>query len=191
MLAQKKQYLTPQEYLLLERQSEWKSEYFNGEIFAMSGATEEHILIVVNIATALHNQFRGRPCKVYANDMRVKVNKTGLYTYPDVIAICDKAKLEDEHLDTLLNPTVIFEVLSKSTEGYDRGVKFAHYRSIETLQEYVLVSQDRFLIEHYVRQPNNLWLLSTMDKLTDTMTLPSMQCALALNDVYDKVEFND
>jgi Uma2 family endonuclease len=120
--------------------------------------------------------------------MRVKVNKTGLYAYPDVIAICGEAILEDEYVDTLLNPVVIAEVLSKSTEAYDRGAKFDHYRAIESLQEYVLVSQDTFLIKCYSRQSNDQWLLSIANKSADTITLSSVHCSLNLTKVYDKVD---
>src|SRR3990172_9752943 len=188
MLAQKKQYLTPQEYLYLERKNKWKSEYFNGEMYAMSGASLAHNIIVNNIAFELTNQLKGRHCYVLVSDMRVKVNKTGLYAYPDVIAICGEAILEDEYVDTLVNPVVIVEVLSKSTEAYDRGAKFDHYRAIESLQEYVLVSQDKFFIECYSRQSDNQWLLSIASKSADSITLPSVKCSLTLTKVYDKVD---
>jgi len=188
MLVPKKQYLTPQEYLYLERKNEWRSEYCNGEMYAMSGASWTHNIIVNNIAFELTNQLKGRPCYVLVSDMRVKVTKTGLYAYPDVIAICGEAILEDEYVDTLLNPVVIVEVLSKSTEAYDRGAKFDHYRAIESLQEYVLVSQDKFLIECYSRQSDNQWLLSIANKSADSITLPSIQCSLTLTKVYDRVD---
>jgi Uma2 family endonuclease len=182
------QHYSPQEYLELERKAEYKSEYFSGEIFAMSGASERHNLIVMNVAAALHNQFRGRPCKVYASDMRVKVSQTGLYTYPDVVAVCEEAQLEDDQLDTLLNPTVLIEVLSKSTEAYDRGDKAGHYRKLSSLAEYVLISQDKHHIEHYARQPNNHWLLSEASDLKETLVLPSLSASLVLSDVYDRID---
>jgi Uma2 family endonuclease len=191
MLAQQKQYLTPQEYLSLERSSDIKSEYFNGEVFAMSSASENHNLIVTNIISELRSQLKGRPCKVYPGDMRVKVSQTGLYTYPDVTALCGKAVFEDEYRDTLINPAVIIEVLSKSTEAYNRGVKFCHYRKLESLVEYVLVSQDKVLIEHYSRQSDNQWLLSAIDSIEGSVTLSSVQCTLALSEVYDKVEIEE
>lgn len=152
---------TPEEYLAIERSnSEQRSEYLAGEIFAMGGASERHDLIVTNIVIQLGIQFRGRPCKVYSSDMRVKVSPTGLYTYPDLVALCGEAKFDDDQKDTLINPTVIIEVLSKSTEGYDRGEKFEHYRKIASLAEYLLVSQDKLHVDHYVRQSDNQWLLS-------------------------------
>lgn len=179
---------TPEEYLALERKAAYKSEYFAGEIFAMSGASEQHNLIVVNVAATLHAQFRGRPCRVYANDMRVKVSPTGLYTYPDVVALCSEPQVDDEQKDTLLNPTVVVEVLSPSTEAYDRGDKFEHYRKLASLQEYVLISQEKPHIEHYLRQPDNQWLLSEATGLQDSISLPSINCALMLAEVYDKGE---
>src|SRR5215510_15498100 len=121
MSIQRQPHLTPEEYLALERKAGYKSEYFAGEIFAMSGASEQHNLIVANVVATLHTQFRNRPCKVYASDMRVKVSPTSLYTYPDVVALCSEPRFDDDQKDTLLNPTVIIEVLSPSTEAYDRG----------------------------------------------------------------------
>jgi Uma2 family endonuclease len=187
MSLQPHQRYSPQEYLELERKAEYKSEYFNGEIFAMSGASEEHNLIVGNVFAALHNQFRGRPCKVYASDMRVKVGPTGLYTYPDVIAVCEEAQLEDAHLDTLLNPTVLIEVLSRSTEAYDRGEKAEHYRRLPSLAEYLLISQDKPHLEHYLRQSDNRWLLSEASELHTVITLPAIDCTLSLAAIYDRV----
>lgn len=178
---------SPEEYLALERKAAYKSEYFNGEIFAMSGASEEHNLIVMNIAASLHNQFRGRSCKVYANDMRIKVSPTGLYTYPDVVAVCEDAQLEDANLDTLLNPTVLIEVLSRSTEAYDRGEKAEHYRRLPSLAEYLLISQDKPHLEHYLRQPDNRWLLSEISDWHAVVSLPAIDCTLALAAVYDRV----
>lgn len=188
MPSQPKPRYTPEEYLTLERKAEYKSEYFAGEIFAMSGASEQHNLIAGNVFAALHAQFRNRPCKVYANDMRVKVSPTGLYTYPDVVALCGEPQFDDEQKDTLLNPVVIIEVLSPSTEAYDRGDKFGHYRKLTSLAEYVLISQEKPHIEHYVRQPDNQWLLSEASSLQDTVQLPSINCTLMLAEVYDKVE---
>jgi len=188
MSSQTKPRYTPQEYLALERSSECRNEFYAGEIFAMSGASERHNLIVTNIVRELGLQFKGRPCKVYSSDMRVKVDPTGLYTYPDVAALCDKAVFDDEQRDTLLNPSIIIEVLSKSTEAYDRGEKFEHYRKIESLKEYLLVSQDKHHIDHYVRRPDNQWLLSEASSMEDRLELPSLECRLLLSEVYDKVD---
>lgn len=179
---------SPQQYLAIERDAQQKHEYLNGEIFAMVGASERHNLIAVNLVASIYSQLRGTPCKVYSTDMRLKVSATGLYTYPDVIALCGEAHFDDEQRDTLLNPTVVIEVLSKSTEGYDRGEKFAHYRRIESLAEYLLISQDKYCIEHYVRQPDNQWLMSEVSKLDERIELPSIKCTLLLSDVYDRIE---
>jgi Uma2 family endonuclease len=182
-------YLTPEDYLAIERQAQYKSEYFDGEMFAMSGASPEHNQIAVNIVAEIHTQLKKRPCRVFMSDMRVKVSPTGLYTYPDVVAFCDPPRFDDQQKDTLLNPNVIIEVLSDSTEAYDRGKKFQHYRTLESLQEYLLIAQDKCQIEHYIRQSNNQWLLLEINKIEATIDLPSIKCSLALSDIYDKVEF--
>lgn len=188
MSLQPKTHLTPEEYLAIERKAEYKSEYFNGEMFAMAGASERHALIVTNVVAELRGQLRHRPCTVYSTDLRVRVSPTGLYTYPDVIVVCGQAQFADDQKDTLLNPTLIVEVLSESTKDYDRGGKFEHYRSLASLSEYVLIAQDKYHVEHFVRQPDNRWLLSETNRLEDTIHLPSIDCALALIEVYDKVE---
>lgn len=187
--AQKK--IRPQEYLEMERSRDYKSEYVHGEMFAMAGASEQHNLIVTNVIAELRTQLKGRSCKVYPSDMRVNSPATGLYTYPDVTVVCGKAHFVDGEQDTLINPVVIIEVLSKTTADYDRGGKFAHYRKIATLQEYLLISQHIALIEHYVRQPNEFWLFSEISGLSEKVELPSIQCQLVLEEVYDKVEFRD
>ena len=188
MSAVPKPYVTPAEYLALECRAEIRSEYYQGEIFAMSGASREHNLIGVNVAGELRQQLRNRDCEVYPSDMRVKVSPTGLYTYPDVVVVCGEPQFEDGELDTLLNPKVLFEILSPSTADYDRGGKFAQYRRLTSLAEYVLISQDRPLIEYYVRQPHDQWLLSERSSLTDTLVLPSIRCQLALSEIYLKVQ---
>lgn len=187
MSTQLKTYLTPQEYLALEREAEVKSEYFNGEMFAMSGASRKHNLIVTNIVRELSQQMRGRPCEVYSSDMRVKVSATGLYTYPDVVAVCGGPKFEDAHVDTLLNPTLLVEVLSASTASYDRGQKFGHYRGVESLSEYVLVSQDECKVEHYAKQSDRQWLQTVVQSPEARIELASIQGVLRLREIYDKV----
>ena len=188
MPLQPKPYLSPADYLAIERSAEFKSEYFNGEIFAMSGASEPHNVIVLNTGAEIRQHLKKRPCKVYANDMRVKVRPTGLYTYPDVVVVCGQAQFDDAHLDTLLNPTILIEVLSDSTEAYDRGRKFEHYRSLESLAEYVLIAQNRPQIEAYRRQPSQQWLLTESRGLEGVLRLHSIECDLALAEIYDKVE---
>jgi Uma2 family endonuclease len=187
MPGQTKLRYTPEEYLLLEREAEHKSEYFDGEIFAMSGASERHNLIVTNLVRELSLQLKGRACKTYSNDMRVKVTSTGLYTYPNVIVLGGKAVFDDEQEDTLLNPTVIVEVLSKSTGGYDKGEKFAHYRKLESLADYLLVSQGKYHVEHYFRQRDSQWLLSETENLKSAFPISSINCVLSMAEIYDKV----
>ncbi len=189
-LASPKTRCTAEEYLTLERKAECKSEFVNGMIVGLAGATRQHNLIAGNVFGEVRAQLRGRTCEVYMSDMRVKVDPTGLYTYPDVVVACGDIHFEDEHVDTLLNPTLIVEVLSPSTEAYDRGEKFAHYRRLGSLREYVLVSQDKVRIESYVRQGEQ-WLLSEADGLDETVRLESVGCELVLRDVYDKVRFEE
>jgi Uma2 family endonuclease len=179
--------ITAEEYLEAERRAEVKSEYFAGEIFAMTGASREHNLLVSNTVAVTHGQLRGRPCEVYPNDMRVKVSRTGSYVYPDVVIACGTPEFEDEHVDTLLNPTVVIEVLSPSTERYDRGRKWEHYRQIPSLAEYLLIAQDQPRVEHYLRQKDGFWLFSEASTLEGSVELPSIGCTLALRDVYDRV----
>jgi Uma2 family endonuclease len=180
--------ITPEEYLARERQAETKSEYFDGEIFAMSGASPAHVLIVTNVVSELRQQLRGRDCRVYSTDLRVKVSATGLYTYPDVVVVCGEPRFEDEQADTLVNPKVIVEVLSKSTQDYDRGAKFEQYRTIASFTEYVLIAQDKPHVEHFLRQPDGRWLLAETNRLDDRIELESIGAHLALADVYEKVE---
>jgi Uma2 family endonuclease len=184
---QPKPRISPEDYLARERQAQTKSEYFGGEIFAMSGASEAHVLIVTNVVSEFREQLRGRDCRVYSTDLRVKVSATGLYTYPDVVVVCGEARFEDERADTLMNPKVIVEVLSKTTQDYDRGAKFEQYRTIESFVEYVLIAQDKPHVEHFVRQPDGRWLLAETNRLDDRIELQSIDAHLALADAYEKV----
>lgn len=186
-----KNLLTPEQYLDLERKAEFKSEYHQGEMFAMAGASEAHNLIVTNCVVALGQQLRSRPCRLYSSDMRVRVSATGLYTYPDVVVVCGEPRFLDNHRDTLLNPTLIIEVLSRSTEAYDRGRKFEHYSSVESLGEYLLLSSDRMHADLCSRQPNSKWLRTLAGQPGDVIELSAAGCTLTLGDVYEKVEFGD
>jgi Uma2 family endonuclease len=190
MSRQPKTYVTPDEYLALERQAEYKNEYFDGEIFAMVGASRKHNLISLNIAAELRAQLKGRPCETYGSDMRIKIPASTLYTYPDAVVVCGEPKFEDAHVDTLLNPNVIVEVLSKSTASYDRSQKFAFYRTIESLTDYLLVSQDSVHVEQYTKQTDNRWMLSDFRSLEDVLQLDSVQCSLALGEIYDRVSLS-
>jgi Uma2 family endonuclease len=187
MSSQPTTYLTPEEYLAIERRAEYKSEYIDGGMVAMTGASRRHNLIAVNLTRELSQQLRGRPCESYAGDMRVRVASTRLYTYPDVVVVCGEPQFEDDYVDTLLNPTLIVEVLSESTELYDRGKKFGFYRTIESLTEYLLVAQDEHRIEQYVKQPDERWLLSDYRSPEADIEMTSIQCELRLREVYEKV----
>src|SRR6266850_4282161 len=183
-------YISPEEYLKLERQAEYKSEYLNGEIFAMTGASRKHNLIGTNLVVSFAQQLRGKSCEVYPGEMRVKVRTTGLYTYPDVVIVCGEPKFEDEEIDTLLNPTVLIEILSTSTERYDRIAKTSYYRTIDSLTEHLLVAQHEYRIEQYVRQEDQRWSLFDYRSLDDVAQLQSIGCSLALRDVYDRIEID-
>ena len=182
--------VTPEQYLEQERKAEYKSEYVNGRIYAMSGVSKEHSVISIHITSALDAQFKGRECNVYGSDMSVKVNETGKYAYPDVSAVCGESVFEDDVLDTLTNPFVIVEVLSPSTEAYDRGAKFAHYRRIPTLQEYVLVAQNQAMVEKYTRQGEQ-WALTEYTGMGAVLDLISVNCHIPLREIYDKVTFRE
>jgi Uma2 family endonuclease len=186
--TQPKTFITPEQYLEIERAAEFKSEYYQGEMFAMAGAVYGHNVLVVNVTSEIAQQLRKRPCNVFSNDMRVFIPATGLYTYPDVVALCGERQFLDSRQDTLLNPNLIIEVLSPTTEAYDRGRKFDHYRSIESLREYLLVSSDRIHTDLFVKQPDARWLLASADRLEDFVDLPSIACRLNLADLYEKVE---
>lgn len=186
--ASARTFLTPEEYLAFERKATTKHEYLNGQIIAMSGASREHNLITVNTVNQLYTQLIDGACETYVSEMRVKNYQTDSYTYPDIVVVCDEPRFEDDVFDTLLNPIVLIEVLSPSTEAYDRGEKFAHYRQIASLQEYVLVSQDRISVEHYLRQGTQ-WLLTEFRGLEEVLSLISIGCELRLQDIYRRITF--
>ena len=180
---------TPEEYIALEHKARIKSEYLSGEIFAMSGASLAHTRITLDIATELNIQLRGQECEVVTNDMRVKTSPMVSYFYPDVVVFCREPKLEGDTLDTLLNPVLIIEVLSPSTETYDRGEKFEYYQQIASLKEYILVSQDTVHVEHYHFQGTE-WKLNEYDDLQDTLTFSSIGCKLPLRDIYIRINID-
>jgi Uma2 family endonuclease len=179
---------TPEEYLALERNAEFKSEYIDGRIVAMTGASAPHVTIVGNISAELRSHLRGGSCRAYASDMRVQIGGGSRYTYPDVAVACGRQEFLDGVLDTLTNPALIVEVLSPSTEAYDRGEKFQHYRMIETLQEYVLVAQDQPLVERFTRH-GEFWHLATVSGLDAALELTSVGCTIPLREIYENVEF--
>ncbi|HWY78477.1 MAG TPA: Uma2 family endonuclease [Verrucomicrobiae bacterium] len=181
--------LTEAEYLATERRAEFRSEFFRGEIFAMAGGTRQHSLIAANFIRELGVALRGRPCVVYTADLRIKVDAAGLYTYPDLSVACGEQKFLDHQQDTLLNPLLIVEVLSDSTEAYDRGAKFEAYRRILSLQEYLLASQRQARIEQYIRRPGDEWLLREAAGMDAKLSLPSLDITLNLREVFANVEF--
>ena len=196
--------LTPEEYIAFERKAPPDSEisryeYLNGELIAMSGASREHNLITNNISGELRSLLKGSGCETYASDMRVSAPVTSSYFYPDVVVVCEDPRFEDDVFDILLNPIILVEVLSPSTEAYDRGEKFSHYRHLASLQEYVLVSQDKVLVERY-RRPQKRetapvtakdWIFTAFQALRDILPLTAIQCELPLQEIYERVTFPD
>ena len=194
--------LTPEEYIAFERKAPPDSEisryeYLNGELIAMSGASREHNLISNNISGELRNLLKGSGCETYASDMRVSAPLTASYFYPDVVVVCEEPRFEDDVFDILLNPIILVEVLSPSTEAYDRGEKFSHYRHLASLQEYVLVSQDKVLVERYRRPQKHEtapvttedWIFTAFQAPADVLPLTSIQCELPLQEIYERVTF--
>jgi Uma2 family endonuclease len=186
MSTQPKVPLTPQEYLAIERKAEFKSEFFDGEMFAMSGASRNHNLLLTNLGAEFREQLRNRPCESYGSDMRVGAGDD--YFYPDASVVCEKPLLADKAGDVLLNPVVIAEILSPSTEAYDRGKKFERYRRIASLRHYLLITQDRMHVELYTRTETGDWLLSEANGPEGVIELSSAGCRLALSDLYEKVD---
>ncbi len=187
MASQPNVLLTAEEYLDLEEKAEYKSEYMDGELLAMAGVSPEHDTIVVNLVVILGHQLKGTPCKAHTSDMRVAVSPSNAYTYPDVSICCKDARYTRRGVANLLNPVVIIEVLSPSTEIYDRRKKFGKYKGIASLKEYVLVSQEEILVERYARQPPGDWLYSSLSSLDDALQLTSVPATLKLRDIYDRV----
>ena len=191
MSAVPKRLLTPQEYLVRERLADFKSEYYRGEMFAMAGASFLHSLVKDNLSGETRQQLKNGPCLVVTSDLRVLVNSTGLYTYPDIVIVCDEPQFEDGVFDTLLNPTALVEVLSDSTEKYDRGAKFKQFRQIPSLREYILAAQDQALVERYVRQADDSWLLTEFKELAATFAFSSVTVRIPMTEIYRGVKFPD
>ena len=183
-------YFTPEEYIALERKAEFRNEYFSGQIVAMSSGSYNHNLIVTNISGELHHQFKGQGCEVLTNSMRVRPIPRDTYVYPDVVVVCGEPEFEDEAFDTLLNPIVIVEVLSPSTERRDRGEKFTRYKQLDSLQEYLLVAQDNVHVEHHRRQGAQ-WILSHYRTLEEVLPLLAIGCEVPLRDIYARVILNE
>ena len=182
--------LTEEQYLAIERAAEFKSEFLDGEIFAMSGVSLQHTRLEVNLLAELSNRLRGTRCEVLASNMRVRVSQSGMYAYPDISIVCGKPVLADGHQENLLNPIVLFEILSPSTEKYDRGLKFQSYRTIESLRDYVLVDQNKIRIEHYTRQVENTWTLRDYQDPGEELKIDSIGVSITLKGIYERVEFS-
>ena len=186
-------YYTPEEYITLERKAIpdaeiVRSEYINGKIIGRSSSNLSHNLITGNIVAGLYTRLKNRSCFVFANEMRVSIPAANSYFYPDVGIVCEEPRFEDDVFDILLNPIVVVEVLSPSTEAYDRGDKFAHYRQLQSLQEYILVSQDKVRVDHYARDATQ-WILTDFQELEQHLPLTSIQCELPLQEIYENVPF--
>jgi Uma2 family endonuclease len=180
---------TPEEYLERERGAAYKSQYYRGDIFAMSGASREHLRIAGDLFVFLSNALRGRPCEVFNSDLRVKVQESGLYTYPDLTIVCGESQFEDKQVDTLLNPLVLIEVLSESTEAYDRGAKAAQYRKLPSLRELLLVSSMGVQLEHYSRTEEGSWSFWESTDRAAAVRLTSVGVTVPIEEIYRRVEF--
>jgi Uma2 family endonuclease len=190
MATQLNTFVSPEEYLEVERQSDTKSEYMDGVVYAMTGARINHIRVVSNLTTELVTQLRGRRCDVLASEMKVRLQDSRKFFYPDVIVLCGEPQFHDEREDIILNPLLVVEVLSKSTEAFDRGAKFQAYQTLDSLKEYLLVAQDKPIIEQYVRQTDGKWTYTAAVGLESSLALPSVECTLNLSAVYDKVDLD-
>lgn len=189
-LPQEKIRYTPEQYLEMERATLERHEYIDGHVYAMAGESLNHSRICVNLSREISTQLRGRPCEALSPNMKVRTQASGLFSYPDLSVVCGEPLFHDRYRDVLLNPQAIFEGLSPSTENYDRGTKFIRYRAyLESLTDYVLITQETPLIEHYSRQPNGGWLLTTVRGLDGVLELPNIGCELRLSDIYERVEF--
>jgi Uma2 family endonuclease len=179
--------LDPEEYLAIEGRAEYKSEYVDGVTYAMGGGSERYNLIAGNLIAEFNVQLRKTDCRVYPGDLRVRVPDSRRFFYPDVSIVCGEVQFADDERDVVLKPVVVVEVLSESTAAFDRGKKFQSYQQIESLREYLLVSQDEYVIEHFLRQDNGRWLYTKAGGLDEAIALPAVNCRLALSDVYSKV----
>lgn len=187
-LPQRAAVLTEAEYLRIERAANDRSEFYRGEMFAMAGGSPKHSRIRVNLSGSIWSRLKGHPCVAYDSDLRIRC-RTGLYTYPDASVICEELEFDEEHKDTVLNPTLIVEVLSKSTEAYDRGKKFDHYRTIPSLREYVLVAQDEPMVQRFLRNDDDTWTLTAVSGLDQSLRLKSIDVELLLAEIFDRVNF--
>jgi Uma2 family endonuclease len=188
VLTEKRKY-TPEEYLTLEEKAEYRSEFVNGYIFKMAGGIEEHIQISFNITRLFSDKLRGK-CRAYQSEMKVWVEEAGTFFYPDVTLVCGERKFYQNRRDSILNPILLVEVLSKATEEYDKNDKFFTYQSIETFREYVLISQNKAAVQQFIRQPDNTWKYKATIGINSKVYFESVETELSLKDIYDLVEFD-
>jgi Uma2 family endonuclease len=191
MFQRKPKLYTPQEYLALEDEADSRSEYYDGEIFAMAGSTHNHDMIVGDLYVALHQFGKSSGCIVYTSSMKLLVKKSGLYTYPDVMVVCGRPKFAPKRNDTITNPVVIVEVLSKSTQQYDRGKKFEMYQAIETLQAYILIAQNQVYLEVHSKQATGGWREEILTSPNATLTIAAIGCAVPISEIYERVDWDD
>ena len=189
MATPQPQYITEQEYLATEREALEKHEYYKGEIFAMSGASFKHVKISSNIMVDVGSKLRGKKCNPFTSDLRIHIPKNTLYTYPDIVIVCGEPEMTDDDFDTITNPSVIIEILSKSTRDYDKGGKFTLYRDIPTLQEYILVDSEKVGVEKFVKNNDGSWQLTEYKTLNDSFVIDTTATTVALVDVYEAVLF--
>jgi Uma2 family endonuclease len=189
--AAKYNYVSPEEYLVMERASGVKHEYYKGEVYAMSGASWKHNVIVKNINTTVLPFLKAKPCDMFGSDLRIHIPENALYTYPDFSIICGKAETTDDENDNITNPSVIIEILSKSTKDYDRGTKFTLYRSIKTLKEYILIDSTSVSVEIFARQEDNSWKLTEHKQPSDSFYISTIGLTLFMKDIYDDVSFDE
>lgn len=189
MVADPQKIYSPQQYVALERAAEWKSEFFNGQIYAMAGGSPTHAQLTINVGSLLHQQLRGQSCRTFSSDLRVQISATGAFVYPDVTVACPPLHFSDEDDYALTNPVVVIEVLSPSTEAHDRGAKWGHYQQISSLRDYILVAQDQARLEHYSRQDDGSWRYHVVQNAESAVQLDSIGCHLNIGDVYEGVEF--
>ena len=187
MSVQPIQHWTPADYLAYERSHSDKHEYADGQIVLQAGGSRNHALIGINVTSSLHQQLRLRPCTVFGSDMRIVIPQARRYVYPDISVLCGAATFEDPLDDTLTNPTLIIEILSPSTERYDRGKKFQAYQTLDSFQEYLLIAQDAIMVEHFVRRSDKLWTFDVITDRASTVALTSIGCSLRLEDIYEKI----
>ena len=188
-LELQERYYTPEEYLALERDAEFKSEYFEGGIFVMQGASDPHTIININVGGEFYLQLKGSSCVARSSDMKVRSEDEGLFCYPDLTVVCGQARFHDGTKDVLINPTLLVEILSPSSEAFDRGKKFAKYKQLESFTDYLLIAQDEPQIDHFIKQANGDWLQKSFSGLNAAVSIASVNCLLRLADVYGNVTF--